>query len=200
MYEELNLTFQRYDQGRERTMVVPSEASVQETCETLRALLGLSTTTYRLGVVRTGVVIESIDFGNAGVQQNDRLTLIPVNLIQEWKDAHISKSTPTDAEPRKEAEQPQAEQNPAPLGNEYQLLLTTQDTKEAYRYSIRLEEIYEDAPLDFFGIPQGEEYQKFKQFLKSKLQKEASDSDSSRILKKWCKEIAQGYRTVSLQW
>lgn len=198
MHDELNLTFQRYDQEHERPMVVPSKASVQETCEALRALLGLPTTTYRLGIVRTGTVIESLDFSNAGIQQNERLTLIPVHLIQEWKDAHIPRSTPTDVGFR-EAEA-QIEQNLDIKGNEYQLLLTSKDSKEVYRYSVKLEETYEDTPLDFFEIPHGKEYQKFKQFLQSKLQKEASDSDSSKILKEWCQEIARGYRTASLQW
>ena len=186
MYDELNLTFQRYDQERERPMVVPSKASVQETCEALLALLGLPMTTYRLGIVRTGTVIESLDFSNAEIQQNDQLTLIPAHLIQEWKDAHIPRSTPTDAELCKEAEQPQIEQNPDIKGNEYQLLLTIEGSKEVYRYLVRLEETHEDSPLDFFGISQGDEYQKFKQFLQSKLQKEVSDSDSSKILKEWC--------------
>jgi hypothetical protein len=198
MDEELNLTFQRYDQERERTTVVLSQTSVQETCEILRVLLGLPMTTYRLGIVRTGTLVESLDFSTAGIRQNDRLTLIPVHLIQEWKDAHIPKSTPTNTEPHKKAEKPEINQDSSIKGNEYQLLLTIRDSEEIYRYSVKLEEIYENTPLDFFGIPQGSEYQKFKQFLQSKLQKEASDSDSSRILKKWCNDISQGYRTTTV--
>lgn len=200
MREEFTLTFQSYDQERERSLVIPADAIVGEACEYLRSLLGLpSSTAYYLGMVRTGTILDSsFAFAEAGIQQNDRLIIIPSNLSQEWKNKYPSHAILSEVEQKKEQEQTPEETNAN--GAEYQLLLSIHGSKELVQYSVKLEEVYEDAPLTFFEIPEGKEYQKFKSFLQKRLQKEVSDTDLSRVLREWCKDIMQGYRTVSVQW
>jgi hypothetical protein len=198
MNKEFTLIFQRYDQQQERMVVVPSEVSIQETCESLRELLGLShSSLYRLGIQRNGKVIDdNLTFESAGAQQNDRITLIPVNLIEEWQSKHYVPPDSTDSKNAVKAEPSSAAQ--AKSGNEYQILITTQKNKETHQYSVILNATYENNPLNFFEIPDGQEAQNFKEFIKKALEKELSDSALNKILRDWCKEISHGYRTFSL--
>jgi hypothetical protein len=196
MYKEFTLIFQRYDQQQERRLVVPSEVSIQETCESLQELLGLSSSTlYRLGIQRNGKVVDNnLTFESAGAQQNDHITLIPVNLIEEWQSKHYVPPASTDSKNSVEAEH----ELQAKIGNEYQILITTQKNKKPHQYSVILNVTCENNPLNFFEIPDGKESQNFKEFIEKVLEKELSNAALSKVLRDWCKEISHGYRTFSL--
>jgi hypothetical protein len=194
--EEFDIVFQGYNHDREHRVVVLSEMSVRNVGEVLRELLGLPRNMlYRLGIQRNGKIIDdSLFFGDAGLQQNDRITLIPVNLIEEWQSKHYVPPASTDSKNSVEAEpEPQAK-----IGNEYQILITTQKNKTPHQYSVILNETYENTPLNFFEIPDGKESQHFKEFIEKAHEKELSDAALSKILRDWCKEISHGYRTFSL--
>jgi hypothetical protein len=198
MDKEVTLIFQSYDQQQSRSVVVDLLASIQEIHESLPELLGLSTKTiYRLGIQRNGKILDdSLTFGAAGLQQSDRITLIPVNLIEEWQSKHYVPPDSTDSKNAVKAEPASTAQTKS--GNEYQILITTQKNKETHQYSVILNATYENNPLNFFEIPDGQEAQNFKEFIKKALEKELSDSASNKILRDWCKEISHGYRTFSL--
>jgi hypothetical protein len=198
MAQEFALVFQGYNQDQEETIIVSSKMSMKNTSESIREILGLPRNMlYRIGIQRNGKIIDdSLTFGDAGLQQNDRITLIPISLIEEWQSKHYVPSDATDSKNAVKAEPVSDSQTKT--GNEYQILITTRKNKEVCQYSVILNTTYENNPLNFFEIPDGQESQKFKEFIKKTLEKELSDLALSKILRDWCKEISHGYRTFSL--
>jgi hypothetical protein len=200
MTEELKLTFQRYDGSLERVTVVLSDDFIGETAEILQLLLGLpSQPPCRLGISRSGKILENTStFRSADIQQGDQLTLIPFNLAQDWEKEHSSRSNIAESlEKKEDTYQVKSGISSLKEGNEYQLVLKDRDDQEVCRYSVKLGESHENNPLGFFEMPHGKEYQNFANFLQDEPLIEAQDSTVNKILKQWCIDISQGYRTFS---
>ena len=85
----------------------------------------------------------------------------------------------------------------APVKTKYTLLLKIVGiANNDLRYTIDLEEAYEDNPQFFFAKSNGKEQGKFAVALEAVLGRKVQSSEVERILQQWCKQISLGYRSA----
>ncbi|NES20788.1 MAG: hypothetical protein F6K41_18105 [Symploca sp. SIO3E6] len=79
----------------------------------------------------------------------------------------------------------------------YTLVLNIVDNaNNDWRYTIDLEEAYEDNPQLFFAKSNGKEQRKFTVALEAVLGRKVKRSEVDRILQHWCNQISLGYRSA----
>ncbi|MDJ0902169.1 MAG: hypothetical protein QNJ55_25540 [Xenococcus sp. MO_188.B8] len=114
-------------------------------------------------------------FRDAGIQQGDKLILIPPSRFNSIYPESLVRYT-------------------------LQLSITSNGNKpKNYEYAIELEEFYEDKPERFFSDANGKEYQKFKTALQKIELREFSQSEIDTILQEWCDDISLGYRDTTIE-
>ncbi|NEP61840.1 MAG: hypothetical protein F6K31_33625 [Symploca sp. SIO2G7] len=88
----------------------------------------------------------------------------------------------------------------APVTTKYTLILNiVGNVNNDWRYTIDLEEAYEDNPKLFFSKSNGKEQGKFTIALEAVLGRKVQSSEVERILQQWCKQISFGYRSAYME-
>jgi hypothetical protein len=190
----VQIRIKQYKELRELSKQVPLDMRLGEAREAMQTLLLLSENTfYYLGLARTGKILEEqLTFYEAGIEQNDQITLILPEELKDWN-AEIAASVISQSFS-------QHSNHSSETGNSYKLILTTSgNTANTWEYSINLREFYENEPSQFFNDENQKERKRLETSLSKLLAREIQSREIDKIVQEWCTDIAKGYRATTLK-
>ena len=196
--EVIEITFSEEGRISEQKLTVTFDMKLGEFREAAQTLLSLpDNLSCRLILERNKEELsDNATFRNSGIQQGDKLILIPPPRPQENK--YFSHSSGVFLQVQEEISD-LASSNSLVKYTLKLNLINDGNKPEKYDYPIELEEFYEDNPRRFFSDYGGKEYQKFKTALQEIESREVSNSEIDKILQEWCDDISLGYRDTTIE-
>ena len=192
---EVQVRFQKYKDIHSLSKLVPLDMSLNDACNAIPAMLGLPDQNfYRFGLVKTGKILdEYLTFREAGIEQNDQLILISQEDFSDWENQIKAQLDLSAIKSSSQGKTPELSN-----GISYKLIIKNSKDLLSWDYSIELQDFYENEPYEFFSKDDQQERKKFGTSLKKFMNREISEGEIEKILRSWCNDINQGYRTTSL--
>jgi hypothetical protein len=193
---EFLLNFQRQDSTLAKSLEISSDWKLSEYRVEIQMLLELpENLPCQFVLERTGEVLKDyLTFGQAGIQEGDKLILIPPEVPSQTSNSSPGSFT------RVQEDKPKSPPASSLVAYKLELIFVSDDQQtKTYEYFIDLDEDYENTPERFFSDYNQKERQKFEASLKEIAPREIKSSETDKILREWCAEIALGYRTTGVK-
>lgn len=191
--DKVKVTFQRDDNGTERTLNISLDQKFGQYLKDVQTLLGLREDLIcKLVLKRTGKVLSNdLTPKEVGIKEGDRLILFPPATNYGGSKSGsptLRQQNPTSPKTR----------SLVPYILQLTIISDGQQT-ETYEYPIELEEFHEDNPKEFFSDSNGRERQNFVKKLQKIVSREIESFEIDKILQDWCDDISLGYRTTAVK-